>query len=272
MKKAKLFALLPVFTLAACGSGTGSPISEEQAFERAFEIENSNALLNVRCIKGSLTESYSKNGMSESWSCSLNINQQGAFYIKSTETESVSGYSNTGTIEAYRVFNVGGYSEVVYLKVSESISGKTTSEAYAYVNGYYGYAVQNYYMVSEALDEGPFELAEDFYISPFTAEERYSIDGASYTFYSKGPGSLTMKIQKRSSGGGFGYNDDYDYYSDDEYKSYSASITYDNYLMTSGNAQYTTNEGLTYKTSINVSYPASLQITLPNGWQSALTY
>ena len=271
MKKAKLLTLLPIFALTACGGGVGSPISEEQGYQRAMEIENSNALLYVRCVKATMTESYSRNGVSESESYTININQNGDFYLKEEDKGSAAGISASRTVEVYRVSNIGGFDEVVYLKVSQNMYGTTSNEIHAYVDGYYDSEIQDYYMVREALDDGALELAEDFYYSPSHAMENFYRDGCAYSFYSKGPGNLTMKVQSRSSSGGFGNNANYEYYyDDDDYKSYSASVTYDNYLMVSGNAQYTTYDGTTSKLSLSVSYPQSVSITLPSNWRNYL--
>lgn len=274
MKKTKLIIALPIFALAAC-SGAGQRIDASTAYARATEIDNSSALYYVRNVKGSMTESMSNSSASMSYSLEVSLNQMGDVYYKRAQKRSSIGISYTVSEECYYVHNVGGYRTVTWFKRTEG----TQTLIRAYINDNYDETFSDY--ANYSLLDDPLEYVEDYYVPARVAMTEYAEEfgNVNCSYYSKGSGNLTVKMSLASKGSGFGignsnnnnyneYGEDYDY----TYKSFNATMSYNNYLMTEISGEGVSYSNIKRKSVLKASYPQSLNISLPNGWQKYLYY
>ena len=264
-KKLVLFGVVPALLLASCAPDYGKEITDEKEIaalkEGISEHDNKDVKSGEISIKveGSAYDEESKKNVTTKTEMLLQANEKNEMYLHSfSEEDGKKTESNMYLVQNEK------YKSVYYVSQYNPETKKTETNVYSEKENSTTVSMASLAfllpMVFYTAFADPMELDVDE-IGQLTETENSELS-ATTTYYSKGEGNLTMKIEAKGEA------------ASDEKEEVAVSenviITYDNYMFKSADIGYETNLGNKGKLLVTFTAKENLKIELPKGWEDLI--
>ncbi len=264
-KKLVLFGVVPALLLASCGQDYGKEVTDAKEVAALKEGISKHDNSDVKCgeiaikIDGSAYDEESKKNVSTKTEMIFQSNEKNEMYLR------MSGVEDGEKVESnmYLVQNEK-YKSVYYVSQYDPEKKKTETYVYSEKENPTTVGMASLAFLLPMVFYGAFEDPAKLDVDSIS--EMTETDGAKFTstttYYSKGEGNLTVKIEAKGEPGSN---------KDEEYaKSEDVIVRYDNYMFKSADVSYATSKD--NKGSMNITFTPKdkLEIKLPSGWEELI--
>ena len=264
-KKLVLFGVVPALLLASCSPDYGKEVTDAKEVAALKEGISKHDNKDVKSgeisikLEGSAYDEESKKNVTTKTDMLLQVNEKNEMYLHSvSEQDGEKAESNM-----YLVQNET-YKSIYYVSQYDPEAKKTETYVYSEKENSTTVSMAQLAFLLPMVFYGAFEDPMDLDVDEIgqLTETENSKMSATTTYYSKGEGNLTMKIEAK----GEAASDE----KEETAVSENVLVTYDNYMFKSADIDYETNLGNKGKLLVTFTAKENIKIELPKGWEDLI--